>query len=86
MTGQTSADLCQGLNKSKAAVSTKVSLQLYAKTWMQVLQCASLTQHPDTLLRRQKIKPKQTNRSEIEGNYYTWLTRPLAARWKSRMQ
>lgn len=52
MTGQTSADLCQGLNKSKAAVSTKVSLQLYAKTWMQVLQRASLAQHPDTLLRR----------------------------------
>lgn len=36
VTGQTSAGLCQGLNKSQAAVSSKVSLQLYAKMWMQV--------------------------------------------------
>lgn len=44
------------------------------------LQRASLAEHPDTLLRRQKIKPKQNKKSKIEEKCYMLLTRSLPAR------
>lgn len=64
MTGQTSADLCQGLNKSQAAVSSKVSLQLYAKTWMQV--CSVLLLQSTLTHFSGGRKPSQNNTKNIK--------------------